>query len=284
MAGRGSLEGLLTAAEANGQTLVGFGVSRVLHFMKDACTAMVFLGAQRPRIVHRDLACRNILIDDDDRAKVADFGLARRAALKDEDQPLSPQLGYAYQAITSRALPARWMAPEALLSGAVTVPADVWSFGVTMWEAFSMGAVPFADEKDWTEAVVSGRTNYTLVTPAGCPPRAADLIRACCTVDPACRIEFAALETQLHRVMHTSQSTPRAADNPAYEKPAAEQRFFGPGFAPPPAQQAAAPRYQTFANASPPVRLTAQPAPYQMAAPGPGVAAAPTTGGEESRL
>lgn len=40
-------------------------------------------------------------------------------------------------------LPIRWMPPEAILYGKFTVAADVFSFGVVLWEIFSFALQPF---------------------------------------------------------------------------------------------------------------------------------------------
>ena len=42
-------------------------------------------------------------------------------------------------------LPWRWMAPEALHSMELSTMSDMWAFGVTAWEIFTMGQVPFSE-------------------------------------------------------------------------------------------------------------------------------------------
>ena len=95
------------------------------------CRGMEFL--ERNKIVHGDLATRNILLQKHKSvAKVSDFGLSRSLYSSVEDL-----------ASVSSGLPVRWMAPEVLKTRMVNNKSDVWSFGVLVWEMFSLGTVPY---------------------------------------------------------------------------------------------------------------------------------------------
>ncbi|KAJ7308039.1 hypothetical protein JRQ81_008540 [Phrynocephalus forsythii] len=77
--------------------------------------------------VHRDLATRNCLVGNNYTIKIADFGMSRNLYSGD------------YYRIQGRAvLPIRWMAWESILLGKFTTASDVWAFGVTLWEMFTL--------------------------------------------------------------------------------------------------------------------------------------------------
>ena len=80
--------------------------------------------------IHRDLACRNVLLDDMI-AKVSDFGLARCVTEG------------IYQAKPDAICPIRWTAPEAMNCGKYTSKSDIWSFGITVYEMMTKGVDPY---------------------------------------------------------------------------------------------------------------------------------------------
>ncbi len=79
-------------------------------------------------IIHRDLACRNILVGDNKNLKISDFGMSRH--LPNEE---------AYVLTSQGQLPLRWMALETLFQREFNTSSDVWSFGVVLWEISTMG-------------------------------------------------------------------------------------------------------------------------------------------------
>ena len=80
------------------------------------------------KIIHRDLATRNVLVDERKCLKLADFGLSR---MTDYDE--------IYVRSSKGRLPWKWLAIESLASKEFTSASDVWSFGITLWEIATFG-------------------------------------------------------------------------------------------------------------------------------------------------
>ncbi|XP_066028550.1 fibroblast growth factor receptor 2-like [Pocillopora verrucosa] len=83
------------------------------------------------KVVHRDLAARNVLVGENRVCKISDFGLAR--SLQED----------IYTRRTQARLPIKWMAPESIFNAESTTKSDVWSYGIVMWELFTLGGSPY---------------------------------------------------------------------------------------------------------------------------------------------
>ncbi|KAK9304330.1 hypothetical protein QLX08_004310 [Tetragonisca angustula] len=142
---------------------------RLLGFALDIATGMDYLGSMS--IVHRDLAARNILVADENKVKISDFGLAQVTGKNDY-----------YILQTDRGLPIKWYAPESIRDGKFSTRSDVWSFGVTMYETFGFGEEPRLpgldssterlqneQEKGSTELLAALERGTRLPCPSTCP-------------------------------------------------------------------------------------------------------------------
>src|SRR5204863_993002 len=85
--------------------------------------------AHRRGIIHRDIKPHNVIVDDEGRAKVTDFGIARAAGASDMTQTGSI-MGTA-----------QYLSPEQAQGHAVSEPSDLYSAGIMLYELLT-GRVP----------------------------------------------------------------------------------------------------------------------------------------------
>eukprot|EP01117_Protostelium_nocturnum_P003651 TRINITY_DN14936_c0_g1_i1.p1 TRINITY_DN14936_c0_g1~~TRINITY_DN14936_c0_g1_i1.p1 ORF type:complete len:629 (+),score=258.47 TRINITY_DN14936_c0_g1_i1:114-2000(+) len=146
-------------------------------FAKDTVMGMNWLHCSSPPILHLDLKTHNLLIDENWVVKVADFGLSRmKKTTLSKGKAGSPV----------------YMAPEMLLDLGYDEKADIYSFGIVLWELFSQEE-PYLNQfrsfDDLVEAVTKKGRRPEI--PEGCPPKLKTLIQSCWNPSPGNRPTFA---------------------------------------------------------------------------------------------
>ncbi|GMS82698.1 hypothetical protein PENTCL1PPCAC_4873, partial [Pristionchus entomophagus] len=135
--------------------------------------------------VHRDIAARNILVDQHESCKIGDFGLCREVEKEDEH----------YHSRGGR-LPLKWMSPEAIERYDFSIASDVWAFGILLFEIITLGGNPYPD---WPAAEVLSRLKRgrRMERPDNCTDHMFTVMNSCWTLAPSERPFFFELRMKM---------------------------------------------------------------------------------------
>ena len=122
----------------------------------------------RNRLVHRDIAARNFLINSVGKIMVADFGMSRKLQHDQAGNVTKTTVG-----------PLRYMAPESLANSEYSMASDVWAFGVLLWEIESGGKTPYGDLTLAQTAMQVVMEDLRLQEPPNCIDGLYDIMFSC---------------------------------------------------------------------------------------------------------
>jgi len=155
-----------------------------LKLAYDAARGMDFLHTHSPIIIHRDLKSLNLLVDADWNLKVSDFGLSRFKV---------PTL------MTGQCGTYQWMAPEVVSGHSYTEKADVYSFGINLWEIYTR-QIPYHQMVPIQAAVSVMNKGLRPELPLNTPLEYATLCRECWDQNPNLRPSFEQILVRLGRI------------------------------------------------------------------------------------
>ncbi|KAK8944175.1 Serine/threonine-protein kinase HT1 [Platanthera zijinensis] len=168
-----------------------FKLPSLLRVAIDVCKGMNYL--HQNNIIHRDLKTANILMDENEVVKVADFGVAR---VKTQSGVMTAETG-TY----------RWMAPEVIEHKPYDHKADVFSFAIMIWELLT-GKLPYEYLTPLQAAVGVVQKALRPTIPKHTNVKLAGLLEKCWQQDPALRPDFSEILDKLQLIAKEVKEEP----------------------------------------------------------------------------
>ncbi|KAL7633707.1 UNVERIFIED_CONTAM: hypothetical protein RMT77_015661 [Armadillidium vulgare] len=158
------------------------------------------------KVLHGDLAARNLLLASNNVVKICDFGLSRKM-----------YKNYVYLKKSNDMMPMKWMAPEAIDQRIFSIQSDVWSYGVTLWEMLTLGNTPFPGVplNQLGTALVNG---MRLEKPKYCNDQIYSLLLQCWRLNPVERPRFNQIANTLSDMLSPNKTKSYVNMNTFYKQ------------------------------------------------------------------
>ncbi|MEE6478522.1 hypothetical protein FKM82_011870 [Ascaphus truei] len=182
------IQGNSPSEEQDTEDCLSLDLCDLLNFSIQVAQGMSFL--ETKSCLHRDVAARNVLVTQGRIAKICDFGLAR---------DIENDSNYVVKG--NARLPVKWMAPESIFECVYTAQSDVWSYGILLWEIFSLGRSPYPGilvNRKFYKLVKEG---YKMDCPDFAPLEIYRIMKACWDLEPTLRPTFSEIGCLIDKQM-----------------------------------------------------------------------------------
>jgi len=166
-------------------------VETILTWALETAAGMAHLHLEG--VVHRDLASRNLLLDNDFHVKIADFGMSRVLSDVNHGDVTKSDVG-----------PLKWMAPECISEKKYSPKSDTYAFSITLIEMLSRGE-PYPNVGALGVAIGVIREGLRPEIPEWTPPKLDALMRKCWQPKPEDRPDFKYIYNEIYQIIVESQ-------------------------------------------------------------------------------
>nr|XP_006112594.1 tyrosine-protein kinase STYK1 [Pelodiscus sinensis] len=135
---------------------------QVYKIGQQVAAALDFL--QQKKLLHGDVAARNVLIQSDFTAKLCGLGLAYEI--------------HTYGTSVTKTVPLKWQAPERLRMKPHSIKGDIWSFGILLYEMITLGAPPFPEVPP-SDILQHLQKRKIMKRPSTCQPAMYSIMKSC---------------------------------------------------------------------------------------------------------
>ncbi|KAB7494224.1 Vascular endothelial growth factor receptor 1 [Armadillidium nasatum] len=157
----------------------------------------------RRKVLHGDLAARNLLLADNNVVKISDFGLSRDMYKTD-----------VYMKKGDEIMPIKWMAPEAIQQKVFSIQSDVWAYGITLWEMFTLGNTPYPGIPLNQEFTIALENGMRMEKPKYCNEEI--LLQNCWRLNPVERPSFSRIADLLSDMLSPDKTKNYVEMNTVY--------------------------------------------------------------------